>query len=42
MKIKASCQFDFDTVKALTYLTMFKKGKPKKRMISLNVWFGLL
>ena len=42
MKIKASCQFDFETVKALTYLTMFKKGNPKKRMVSLNVLFSVL
>ena len=42
MEINAKCKFDLETVKALTYLTMFKKGNPKKRMISLNVWFSIL
>ena len=33
MEIKAKCKYDFDSVKALTHLTMFKKADPKKRLI---------
>ena len=42
MKIKATCQFDLESVKALTYLMMFNKGNPKKRMLSLNIVFSVL
>ena len=42
MEIKARCKFDLETVKAVTYLTMFKRGNPKKRMTSLNVLFSVL
>ena len=42
MEIKAKCKFDLETVKALTYLTMFKKGSPQKRMTALNVLFSVL
>ncbi len=42
MEVKASCNFDFESVKALTYLTMFNKGNPKKKMLFSNILFGIL
>lgn len=42
MKIKAKCKFDFDSIKALTHLTMFKKANPKKRLIFWSVAFAIL
>lgn len=29
MEIRAKCKYDYDSVKALTHLTMFKKSNPK-------------
>ena len=37
MKIKASCRLDYDSVKALTHLSLFKKANPKKRFIMWSV-----
>ena len=42
MEIKAKCKFDFDSIRALTHLTMFKKANPKKRLIFWSVVFAIL
>ena len=42
MEIKAKCKFDFDSIRALTHLTMFKKANPKKRLIFWSVAFAIL
>ena len=33
MEIRAKSKFDFDTIKALIYLSLYKKANPKKRFI---------
>lgn len=33
MEIRATCQFDKRTIKALAYITLFKKKNPKKAMV---------
>lgn len=30
MEIRAKCKFDFDSIKALTHLSTYKKSNPKK------------
>lgn len=42
MEIKAKYKFDFDSIRALTHLTMFKKANPKKRLIFWSVAFAIL
>ena len=42
MKIRAKCRFDFDSIRALTLLTMFKKANPKKRLIFWSVAYAIL
>ncbi|MBR4863939.1 MAG: YcxB family protein [Oscillospiraceae bacterium] len=42
MEIKAKCKYDFDSVKALTHLTMYKKADPKKRLIFWSAAFLIL
>ena len=42
MEIKAKCKYDYDSVKALTHLTMFKKANPKKRLTFYSVAFAIL
>ena len=42
MEIKAKCKFNFESIKALTHLTMFKKANPKNRMIFWSVAFAVL
>ncbi len=42
MEIKAKCKFDFDSIRALTHLTMFKKANPKKRLVFWSVAFSIL
>ena len=42
MEIKAKCKFDFDSIRALAHLTMFKKADPKKRLIFWSVAFAIL
>lgn len=37
MEIKAKCRFDFESVRALTYVSMYKKADPKKRFIRNTV-----
>lgn len=41
MQIKASCKYDLNAMKALIYLTMFKKANPKKCLIFLIGLFVL-
>ena len=42
MEIRAKCKYDYDSVKALTHLTMFKKSNPKKRLTFWSVAFAIL
>ncbi len=42
MEIKAKCKFDFDSIKALTRLLMFKKVDPKKQMIFWTIAYAIL
>jgi hypothetical protein len=42
MEIKAKCKYDFDAVKALTHLTMYKKADPKKRLVFWSVAYVIL
>ena len=42
MEIRAKCKYDYDSVKALTHLTMFKKANPKKRLTFYSVAFAIL
>ena len=42
MEIRAKCKYDFDSVKSLAHLTMFKKANPKKRLIFSTVIFAIL
>ena len=42
MEIKAKCKFNFDSIRALNHLTMFKKADPKKRLIFWFVAFAIL
>ncbi len=37
MEIRAKCKFDFDSIKALTHLSLFKKANPKKRFITWSI-----
>jgi len=42
MEIKAKCKFDFDSIRALTHLSMFKKANPKKRLIFWSIAYAIL
>ena len=42
MEIKAKGKLDLDAIKALTHLSMFRKGDPKKRMTLLSVLYIIL
>ncbi len=37
MEITAKCKFDFETIKALTHLAVFKKSNPKKQFILITI-----
>ncbi len=37
MEIKAKCKFDFESIKALTHLSLFKKANPKKRFLTWSI-----
>lgn len=34
MEIRAKCRFDYNSIRALTHLSLFKKANPKKRFIT--------
>ena len=42
MEIRAKCKFDFESIRALTHLSMFKKANPKNRMIFWSAAFAIL
>ena len=42
MEIKARCKYDFESVRALAHLTMFKKANPKKRLMFWTGAFALI
>lgn len=42
LEIKARCKYDFESVRALAHLTMFKKANPKKRLMFWTGVFALL
>lgn len=37
MEIKAKCQFDFEAMRALSHLAVFKKSNPKKRFLTMSI-----
>ena len=42
MEIKANCKFDFDSIRALTHLSLFKKANPKKRFLTWSIISAIL
>ena len=42
MEIKAKCKFDFDSIRALTHLSLFKKANPKKRFLTWSIISAIL
>jgi ABC-type bacteriocin/lantibiotic exporter with double-glycine peptidase domain len=42
MEIKAKCKFDFESIRALTHLSVFKKANPKKRFLTGSIISGIL
>ena len=42
MEIKAKCKFDFESIKALTHLSLFKRANPKKRFLTWSIISTLL
>lgn len=37
MEIKAKCKFDFESIKALTHLSLFKKADPQKSFLTWSI-----
>lgn len=37
MDIRAKCKFDFESIRALTHLSLFKKANPKKRFLTWSI-----
>ena len=42
MEIKAKCKFDFESIRALTHLSLFKKANPKKSFLTWSIISGIL
>ena len=42
MEIKAKCKCDFESIRALTHLSLFKKANPKKRFLTWSIISGIL
>ena len=42
MEVKASCRYNYDAIKALNHLVMFKKANPKSRMIFYTVSYIII
>ena len=42
MEIKAKCKYDFESVKALAHLVMYKKADPKKRLKFWTVVYAII
>ena len=42
MEIRAKCKLDFESIKALTHLSLFKKAKPKKRFLIWSIISAIL
>ena len=42
MEIKAKCKFDYDAIRALTHLWLFRKADPKKRMLFWTITYAIL
>ena len=42
MEIRAKCKFDFESIRALTHLSLFKKANPKKRLLTWSIISGIL
>lgn len=42
MEIRAKCKFDFESIRALTYLSLFKKANPKKSFLTFSIISGVL
>ena len=42
MQIKAKCKFDFESIRALTHLSLFKKANPKKWFLIWSIISAIL
>ena len=42
MEIKAKCKFDFESIRAFTHLSLFKKANPKKWFLTWSIISGIL
>ena len=42
MEIRAKCKFDFESIRALTHLSLFKKANPKKRFLTWSIISAIL
>jgi len=42
MEIKAMCKFDFESIRALTHLSLFKKANPKKMFLTWSIVLTIL
>lgn len=42
MEIKAKCKLDYDAVRALAHLNMYRKANPKKRFIFWTIYLTIL
>lgn len=42
MNIKASCTFDYESIRAFVHFTMFKKAEPKKRILIWSIVYTVL
>ena len=42
MEIRAKCKFDFDSVRALTHLSLFRSNDPKKRFLTWSIISAIL
>ena len=42
MEIKAKCVFDYESMKALTYVSTYKRKNPRKSFVFTNIWCVVL
>ena len=42
MEIRAKCKFDFESIRALIHLSLFKKANPKKRFLTWSIILAIL
>ena len=42
VEIRAKCKFDFESIRALTHLSLFKKANPQKRLLTWSIVSAIL